>query len=98
MNTTTIPHAARPMEYRLADDFGAATCLKRIPCACGWRGCWFAKHVNAEKSYSQHGVGAALGAMTGAVNGAGSSAESAEIQQSKAYAACISTRGYTVVP
>jgi hypothetical protein len=42
-------------------------------------------------------IGGGLGAIVGAVEGAGGSAAGAEQQQERAYVACMTTRGYTVV-
>lgn len=28
--------------------------LYRIPCACGWRGCWYAVEMNAFRSFAKH--------------------------------------------
>jgi len=32
----------------------AGMCLWRVPCQCGWRGCWFSTEGHAEVSIQRH--------------------------------------------
>lgn len=49
-----MAHEPMPYEVKAAVEFGTEVELIRIPCSCGWRGCWFATDEAAMRSYQRH--------------------------------------------
>ena len=49
-----LSHVALGLEVKTGGGEESAVLLRRVPCSCGWRGCWYATATAAEESYVRH--------------------------------------------
>jgi len=49
-------HEAESRDVKVVFEFDpvSSTTLRRNPCSCGWRGCWFRDEAEQEASFARH--------------------------------------------